>query len=235
MDKIKLVIFTFLCNLFFLNSYATVYAQPSLDSLIKDTDSLAEVVLIRKEPFKSNLGMIHTKYIFEVIESYNLEDKLNSTNLIEVEMIGGSLNGYTTIIDGAPTFEHGEKALILLKFINEKTYISNLSLGKFHIIQDSGKTFYKSSIVPSHHEIGMIEKTKMLESFNMKVRDQIKVKLDETKNTAVVERVTSKVNPVHDRNPAQEQVTRSPWLLSSLIGAWLILMLLIFLKPNEEN
>lgn len=208
---------------------AITYVPISFDKLMDETQAIAEVVLVTKRSYKTPLGLISTEYTFEVRDSSGLENYLNSTGLLSFSMIGGSLDGYTTHIDGAPDFKEGEESLILLKIVNGNLYLSNLGVGKYTILRKEGEIFYQSTVFPEDKELGVVSKEKMFGG----------LKLDQ-KHLAPTEDLKDKTSMVNHREelknklraPAQAE-DKSPTLVTGFILAWLVLMAVLMLKKKR--
>lgn len=149
---------------------ATSFRRLSLDQMIEESTAAAEVKLVHKRSFMNEIGMIFTEHSFQVIEGFNLDKSDLDGEVLKLTLTGGSVNGVTSYIDGAPEFYPGERSFLLLKKIDQRFYISNFTLGKYKVIEESGKTFFVSSVFPSDLEMGKVSKEKMLEMIREKFR-----------------------------------------------------------------
>jgi hypothetical protein len=181
----------------------------SLEKQVEEATFAVETKFANGRVFKNQNGDIMTEYSFDVLDSYNLDpDDLDSGQL-KITMPGGTFEGITSTIDGAPQFSLGEKSFLLLKKIHSRIYISNFSLGKFKIQEFNGKTYFVSEVFPMDQHIGRISKEKMI--------DLIKSKWKITSNVlpaaliksnlilANKQRSDSNVQMTNSRNPAQEK------------------------------
>ncbi len=142
---------------------ATVFFPMPIDKQVEEASAGAEVILNNTHVFKSTSNLIMTEYHFKVAESYSLSrDDLDNNELV-LTLPGGSFEGRTSVIDGAPEFKLGEKVFLLLKKIESKIYLSNFSLGKYKIQDIGGKTYYVSEVFPLNPNMGRISKDKMIE------------------------------------------------------------------------
>ena len=130
---------------------------------VEEASSAVEVNLEKSNVFKNALGMIMTEYTFNVLESFNISEDDLETHKLKLTMPGGTLNGVTSMIDGAPQFNNGEKSFLLLKKVDSKIYLSNFSLGKYKVQDLDGMTYYVSEVFPTDQNIGKISKDKMVE------------------------------------------------------------------------
>ena len=144
-------------------TYATTFQPMPLEKLVEESSAAAEVELKSKKSFMNKIGMIMTEFTFSVNESYNIEDADLDGEFLKITMTGGSVNGVTSFIDGAPEFAIGEKSFLLLKKIESKMYLSNFTMGKYKIQENNGKVIYVSTVFPTHAELGQVEKNKMIE------------------------------------------------------------------------
>ncbi|MBC7429153.1 MAG: hypothetical protein H7336_11105 [Bacteriovorax sp.] len=167
----KITLFVLLVgSLLSINVHATSFQLMPLDKLVEESSSAAEVVLKEKKSFMNKMGMILTDYIFTVGESYNLESGDLDGEFLKITMTGGTVNGVTSFIDGAPDFAIGEKSFLLLKKVESKIYISNFTMGKYKIHDEDGKTVYVSSVFPYDNDIGQVKKERMIDMLKMKYK-----------------------------------------------------------------
>jgi hypothetical protein len=196
----------FLATLFLsLQTFATTFRPMPLDKFIEEANRAAEVQLKSKKSFMNKMGLIFTEYTFTVNESYGIEANELDGEFLKITMTGGSANGVTSYIDGAPDFQVGEKSFLLLKKIESKIYLSNFTAGKYKISEADGDTYYISSVFPEDPELGKIKKAKMIEMVKLKFKitdmpqDQKVVNSDEKKYFQ-----KSLVKEFEKRTPAQE-------------------------------
>lgn len=152
-----------LVSLFANTAFATMFFPLSFEKQVEEATSAAEVKLAASKVYKNSAGGIMTEYRFEVLESYNLSEEELDQNQLKISMPGGTLDGITSMIDGAPEFKEGEKTFLLLKKIESKIYLSNFTLGKYKIQTHEGKDYYVSEVFPMDQNIGRISKEKMIE------------------------------------------------------------------------
>lgn len=156
---LSIVVYLFSCSL----AWATMFFPMPFEKQVEEANSGVEARLSASKVFKNNSGMIMTEYRFDVLESYNLSnDDLDKKQLV-LTMPGGTYDGITSMIDGAPQFKIGEKTFLLLKKIESKIYLSNFTLGKFKLQEHEGKTYYISEVFPLDPNIGRISKDKMID------------------------------------------------------------------------
>lgn len=148
--------------------WAATFIPLSLEQMVTEATGGAEVILASKRAFQTPHGLIQTEHVFEVLESSNLEKNDLEGNYLKLVMMGGTLNGLTSYIDGGPEFKIGEKSFILLKRVQGQMYLSNFTMGKFDIEEIEGEVFYKSVVFPKSEELGKVKKNKMLEMLSLK-------------------------------------------------------------------
>lgn len=137
--------------------------------MVDESSAAAEVKLISKRTYMNKMGLIFTEHNFQILEGYNLEGDTEN-DILKIELTGGTINGVTSYIDGAPEFSVGEKSFLLLKKLENKMYISNFTLGKYRVVQDGDKTVYVSSVFPNDPEMGNVAKEKMIELIKEKFK-----------------------------------------------------------------
>ena len=149
---------------------ATSFQRAPLSKLVEESHAAAEVELKEKKSFMNKSGVIMTDYIFNLGEAYNLSDADFEGKSLKITMMGGTVNGVTSFIDGAPEFTVGEKSFLLLKKIESKIYISNFTMGKYKIEEKEGKTYYVSSVFPMDAEMGRVAKERMIDLVKTKFK-----------------------------------------------------------------
>lgn len=194
--------------IFFLSNIAlaTTFQKASLVQIINQADSAAEVELKSKKTFMNKMGIIQTEYSFNVLENYNLNESDLELGLLKITMVGGSYEGVTSYIEGAPEFQVGERSFLLLKKIESKIYLSNFTLGKFKIQANSGETYYSSVVFPEDTELGKIKKEEMIELVKQKFSITLKTNKAEKNNKTYThtKNVPLEIMPTDYRKPAQE-------------------------------
>jgi hypothetical protein len=202
MGEIKMFRRFLLLGLVFIHNIAlaTMFFPLPIEKQVEEATSAAVVKLDSQRVFKNASGTIMTEYSFDVLESYNVSaDDMDGPKL-KLTMAGGTLNGVTSMIDGAPQFKADEKSFLLLKKIESKLYLSNFTLGKFKIQDYEGKTYYVSEVFPMDPQVGRISKDKMIELMKTKWK---------TTFTAPVFKLTPETeNKVGSVPAAQEEYSR---------------------------
>jgi hypothetical protein len=152
----KYSILIFFLSFFTANLFATQFVPSSIESQVNEADFGVEATLKEEQVYKNPQGFIMTRFKFSIDESFGFNDK----ELI-LELVGGTFEGVTTFIDGAPSFEINKQFFLMLKKIESKIYLSNFTLGAYQVIQVDGQTFYRSEVFSHDAKIGMIKKEKM--------------------------------------------------------------------------
>ena len=151
----------FLFILFFLIIYivplnATQFVPLSIEAQVKDADLAVEATLEKQKFYKNLNGSITGEYTFVVHEGFGF-----SGNEIKLDLPGGTLDGVTTLIEGAPVFKEKINYFLLLKKIESKMYLSNYTMGEYQVVTIDNKEFYRSLAFSHDPQIGMIAKEKM--------------------------------------------------------------------------
>lgn len=166
----KTLFIIFLLILISFKTMATTFQTMPLEQLVEESSSGAEVELKSKKTFMNKVGMIMTDFSFKVTDGYSISESDMNGELITITMSGGSLNGVTSYIDGAPEFAVGEKSFLLLKKIESKLYLSNFTMGKYKIEESDGQTYYVSSVFPYDSDLGRVKKDRMVDLMRMKFK-----------------------------------------------------------------
>jgi hypothetical protein len=166
----KTLFIIFLGMIYSFKTFATTFQTMPLEQLIEESSSGAEVELKSKKTFMNKAGMIMTDFSFKVTEGYNVGESDMNDEILTITMSGGSLNGITSYIDGAPEFSIGEKSFLLLKKIQSKLYLSNFTMGKYKIEESEGQIYYISSVFPNDPDLGKVTKERMVDLMKMKFK-----------------------------------------------------------------
>lgn len=189
-------------------SLATMFFPMPLEKQVEEATSGAEVQLVSSRYFKNAQGLIMTEYSFNVLESYNLANKDLENQKIKLTMPGGTFEGVTSMIDGAPVFKTGERSFLLLKKIESTIYLSNFTLGKYRIDISDGKIYYVSEVFPGDVNNGRIAKDKMVElmksKWKLSVFSNPKVPLKSIELVAKEQSFPARFQIEERRYPAQE-------------------------------
>lgn len=222
-----------------LSVNATTFRKLPLGMQVDESTAAAEVKLVSKKTYMNKIGLIFTEHTFQVVEGYNLEgDAVN--DVLKLELTGGTINGVTSFVDGAPEFSIGEKSFLLLKKIENKLYISNFTLGKYKVVEEGEHTFYVSSVYPTDPELGKVAKERMIELLKEKYKITLtpSIKPD---NKIGWTKVANK--PVFEREPAQvnvipQAVEQKPFPIMLLIvslATFIISFFIGFIALRKED
>lgn len=170
MNVLNKTLFILFLGMISFKSFATTFQLMPLEQLIEESSSGAEVELKSKKTFMNKVGMIMTDFSFKVIEGHNIGESDLNEELLTITMSGGSLNGITSYIDGAPEFAVGERSFLLLKKIESKLYLSNFTMGKYKIEESEGQTYYVSSVFPYDSDLGRVKKDRMVDLMKLKFK-----------------------------------------------------------------
>jgi hypothetical protein len=206
--------------LFSVSAMATTFQKMPLDKLIEDSHAAAEVSLKEKKSYMNKTGVIMTDYIFSIGEAHNILDSDLDGEFLKITLVGGTVDGVTSFIDGAPEFAVGEKAFLLLKKIESKIYISNFTMGKYKIEEEVGQKYYVSSVFPLDSDIGRVKKERMIEVIKSKLK-QVKASAEEEtvmapatsiKQTSILTSSQEKRVPAQDESAAAQDGVFVMWI-----------------------
>lgn len=229
--KLLVLFFSIFCAYL---AHASTFIPLSIEQQVEESNKAAEVILQSKRTFQNSMGMIFTEYAFAVEEGFQLDSGDFQGEHLVITMLGGTINGLTSFIEGAPTFKENERAFLLLKKIDSQMYISNFSLGKYRILVVDGETYYESTVFPHDPKIGRVKKEKMLEL--LKVKSEKESRKDSSVFNAQekimqLEAITENDLAVKKRNPAMSNEEKKEidmamlslgiaFLVCSLIGIY---------------
>ncbi len=191
---------------------ATTFQVMPLDKLVEESNTAAEVELKSKRSYMNKMGMIFTEFTFAVGDSYGLNNNDLDGEFLKINMTGGTFNGVTSYIDGAPDFVVGERSFLLLKRIESKMYLSNFTMGKYKIEEQDGQVYYVSTVFPRDAEIGRVKKEKMIEMVKLKYKLSRAPEVDSfvppKAEKKELRNVFSKKHEWEKRSPAQEDLDK---------------------------
>jgi hypothetical protein len=111
---------------------ATTLARMRFEELVKQATAVARLRCLGAESRWEN-GEIWTETRFEVVE----QNKGQLPNVVTVRMLGGSVGGLHSRIDGVPVFQPSEEAYVFLwRLEGEPFRILGWSQGTFRIAKD---------------------------------------------------------------------------------------------------
>ncbi|MBP9681503.1 MAG: hypothetical protein KBD76_08870 [Bacteriovorax sp.] len=230
-------------SLFFLclSAWATIFSRMPIEKQVEEANSAVVTRLASARAYKNSSGMIMTEYRFEVLESFNLHESDIEGQELKLTMPGGTVEGVTSMIDGAPKFAIGEHSFLLLKKIESRIYLSNFTLGKYRIQNKGGEIYYTSEVFPTDPMLGTISKNKMMDLMRRtwKISSLIHLpyqnKLREVASD--VYRGDKKNNKFERREPAQEVTPEEgvPFFFWSALFLVLFFFTLIFVKLAKSE
>jgi hypothetical protein len=238
---LKVSAFVFLFTAIHSTCFATVFSPLSFEKQIEEATSAVEVKLSSSRVFKNESNMTMTEYSFDVLESYNLAEENLDNQKLKLSILGGTYNGITSMIDGAPRFTENERTFLLLKKIDSKIYLSNFTLGKYKIQNIGGKTFYLSEVFPGNSKIGKIAKDKMIELMREKWKVSLMVPyIHSSRAIASKSELFPLISRVHAsaRGIAQEEVNKDegvPFFFWSAIVFFVFFFGFIFFKLGKTE
>jgi hypothetical protein len=151
----------FLVCVFSLSSLATTFIPISIERQIKDSDAVIQGVY--KTSFYKKLpnGMIVTQNEFSIEYSEGIkQSEMRNFKNFTVLSPGGTWQGETTKVQGAPRFKKEEQVVLFLKKSEQGYWIQNLSLGKYEVKKMGTKEIIVSSVFPYHPKMGQMKKDK---------------------------------------------------------------------------
>ncbi len=139
MKKLLLIILSSLF-LFITSVYTSSQIELSLKELCDKSDNIIIARVISSQSyFVQNEKRIFTDISIQILET--LKGGLKPFGNIKFTVLGGTVNGVTTLVLEAPIFRVGEESILFLSSVflpnNRKNYVvSGFSQGKFNIFTD---------------------------------------------------------------------------------------------------
>jgi hypothetical protein len=213
-----------------------------IEKQVEEANAAGEVRLSSSRVFKNSNGMIMTEYSFDVLQSYNLSEDDIEGKVLKLTAPGGTYEGVTSMIDGAPDFQLGEQSFLLLKKIESKIYLSNFTLGKYKIQSFGGAEYYVSEVFPQDPQMGKIAKSKMIELMknSWKISSSYKSESQKIGSQILKENNSQDVATIsfdERRNPAQVDAKEegTPLFFWSAIALVVFFFSLIFIKLGQSE
>jgi hypothetical protein len=192
----------------------TVMIPLSVDDQIKESDGVIQARFVGQLSRKLPSGDVVTEGSFRLIKSVGLETSVivNSPEF-KLSWPGGSWEGITWSIEGAPVFQQGEEAVIILKRRPWGYQIVNLSQGKYKLRNEGDDAVLVNEAFPQHPLYGKISYREFEDYIKKKfgsdfrdVPDSMQVYIDD-KNTPMDRSIAA----THDA----ESETKSPIIWSN--------------------
>ncbi len=235
---VSFFVYWFCCH----SSMATMFIPLPIDKQVDEATSAVEAKLSSSRVFKNESGQTVTEYSFDVLKSYNFSSNESENKQLKLTMLGGTYNGITSKIDGAPQFNENEKTFLLLKTVDSKIYLSNFTLGKYKIQEIDGKTYYVSEVFPLNPQIGRITQNKMIELMEKKWKVSFDVSNKAIRNSEVLEGATvnsasARILSLEKRAPAQDMKAQQhvPVFFWSALFILLFFFSIIFIKLGKSE
>lgn len=138
----------------------------SVDEQLMEADSIfighfleSRSVLIEEE-------QIATQMVFKLTKEFGLNSDLFGLEEIFVHYPGGSWEGQTLAIEGVPSFNVGEKVVILARNIENRLWGLNLALGSFRVVNYGKETLLINGVFTDDPLVSQL----LLEEFEGKVK-----------------------------------------------------------------
>lgn len=134
-------------------SYAGDEKLTLRDLCERSSDIIAGRVLSAKSYFDQGTRRIFTKIEIEVTES--MKGGTRPSDTIALSVLGGTVNGITTIVVGGPKFAVGERSILFMSKVNTSSNAINyvvygLAQGKFNLFVDQNTGIEK--VIRDHVE-----------------------------------------------------------------------------------
>ena len=216
----KALFMTIIALVISFKTFATLFHVISLEQMIEESSSGAEVELLTKKTYKNKFDVIMTDFSFKVIEGYNLNESEMNNNVLIISMAGGTIDGITSFIDSAPEFSVGEKSFLLLKKMESKFYLSNFTMGKYKIEEVQGQTYYISSVFPNDSDLGRVKKERMIDLMKLKFEITRAPEPDSYKPQEISNKKLTSIHrkKLEERNPAQVKDSEKKEFYEVIIG-----------------
>jgi len=121
--------------------HATTIPELTLEELVLNSTNIILAKVVSSHSYQNDHpSRVYTDITLEVDKSY--KGTLPSGENLTITMYGGTLNGYTTILVGAPSFQIGQSSVLFLRKIEapppEKAHYGVIGLfqGKYDVTVD---------------------------------------------------------------------------------------------------
>ena len=117
--------------------FATTYAKTSLKKFVETSTIIVNATVIESvSSWNDEHNNIYTHTRVKINEVYKGKDLPDE---IVIEQLGGRVGDKSLEIESSPQFKVNEKTLLFLIYFNDKWVIHSIGMGKFDLVEDSGK------------------------------------------------------------------------------------------------
>lgn len=200
---------------------ATTFKLVPLEQQVAEADSIIYAHYLRQNSTVLDDGRVATQMHFELKREIGLKTELNGMHELIVHYPGGEMNGVVTKVDGVPTFNSGEKVVLLLKNKANRFWGLNLAYGSFKVINFGHSSMVMNNVFPDQPHAGQMP----LHQFDNLVKQVKGVSFTQVQNLEVLEkqniqssgqnRSLASISEVPE-NTSDKSVTSMFWLLASL-------------------
>ena len=145
---------------------ATTFKRVPLETQLKEADGVLIGNFLKSRSIRLEDGSIATQMVFKMDREVGFQSEEFGMDEVIIHYPGGSLDGVTTVVQGVPSFNPGEKVAILSKSVDNRFWGLDLSYGSYKIIDYGSTTMLFNLAFPENTDFGQIS----LANFEDKVR-----------------------------------------------------------------
>lgn len=204
--------------------YSTTFIPVPIKKQIVDSSGVVEGEVLNTESFEDKNGRIITKVFLKADKWIGVKPKHGH---LEVYYPGGQVGDRVQKVHGAPSFEMGEKVVLLLKNNEEKNWVQNLALGKYMIKKYGSTNIIINTVYPKHPKVGQMTlesfyslASRIKESkFEERFKDKYELQVEKNNKSFDSNKIGRKIASVktYEEKEAENQVS-TIWILV-LFGA----------------
>lgn len=145
---------------------STTFKRVPLETQLKEADGVLIGNFLKSRSIRLEDGTIATQMVFKMDREVGFQSEQFGMNEVIIHYPGGSLDGVTTVVQGVPSFNPGEKVAILSKSVDNRFWGLDLSYGSYKVIDYGSTTMLFNLAFPENPDFGQIS----LANFEEKVR-----------------------------------------------------------------
>jgi hypothetical protein len=138
---------------------ATTFKRVPLETQLKEANGVFIGNYLKSQSVRLEDGTIATQMVFKMDREVGFQSEQFGMDEVIIHYPGGSLDGVTTVVQGVPSFNPGEKVALLSKSVDNRFWGLDLSYGSYKVIVYGSTTVLFNLAFPENQEFGQITLT----------------------------------------------------------------------------
>lgn len=153
--KLTLLAYLVFTNFLIARVGATSFHPVSVEKLITSSDAILVGDFLEAKTVMLEDGLIATEARFKLEQEWGLHAEEYGMSEVIVFFPGGTFEGKTTHVDGAPHFVVGEKNVLMLHAAQDGSlWVQGLASGTFKVVKVGPQRILINPVFPSHPTLG---------------------------------------------------------------------------------